>query len=72
VLPHVEDLLAAHRLRPVFLFEQVKTRRIRPEEITGDLKLRTLRNLNTRADYEQGAGRRRSLAGAGPLWTAAV
>src|SRR6185503_11761207 len=53
VLPHVEDLLAAHRLRPVFLFEQVKTRRVRPEEITGDLKLRTLRNLNTRADYEQ-------------------
>jgi len=53
VLPHVEDLLAAHRLRPVFLFEQVQTRRVRPEEITGDLKLRTLRNLNTRADYEQ-------------------
>ena len=53
VLPHVEDLLAANRLRPVFLFERVKTRRVRPAEITADPELRTLRNLNTRADYEQ-------------------
>jgi molybdenum cofactor guanylyltransferase len=53
VLPHVEDLLAANRLRPVFLFDRVKTRRVRPEEITADPDLRTLRNLNTREEYER-------------------
>jgi molybdenum cofactor guanylyltransferase len=53
VLPHVEDLLAANRLRPVFLFDSVKTRRVRPEEITADPDLRTLRNLNTREEYER-------------------
>jgi molybdenum cofactor guanylyltransferase len=53
VLPHIEDLLAANRLRPVFLFDRVKTRRVRPDEITADPELRTLRNLNTRAEYEQ-------------------
>src|SRR5262245_47023553 len=53
VLPDVEDLLAANRLRPVFLFDRVKTRRVRPNEIASDLELRTLRNLNTREDYEQ-------------------
>jgi len=53
VLPDVEDLLAANRLRLVFLFDRVKTRRVRANEITADPELRTLRNLNTRADYEQ-------------------
>jgi molybdopterin-guanine dinucleotide biosynthesis protein A len=53
VLSHVEELLAANRLRPVFLFDRVKTRRIRPDEITTDPELRTLRNLNTREEYEQ-------------------
>jgi molybdopterin-guanine dinucleotide biosynthesis protein A len=53
VLSHVEDLLAADRLRPVFLFESVKTRRVRPDEITADPELRTLRNLNTAEDYQQ-------------------
>jgi molybdopterin-guanine dinucleotide biosynthesis protein A len=59
VLPHVEELLAQDRLRPFFLFERVRTRRVRPEEITADPDLRTLRNLNTRDDYE------RALADAG-------
>ena len=58
-LPFVEDLLAKDRLRPAFLFELVKTRRVRPEEMTADPDLRTLRNLNTREDYE------RALADAG-------
>ena len=58
-LPFVEDLLTQNRLRPVFLFEAVKTRRVRPDEMTADPELRTLRNLNTRADYE------RALADAG-------
>jgi molybdenum cofactor guanylyltransferase len=52
-LPHVEELLAHDRLRPVFLFEAVRTRRVAPEEMTADPELRTLRNLNTREDYEK-------------------
>ena len=51
-LPHVERLLAENRLRPAFLFEAVRTRRISPAEITSDPDLATLRNLNTREDYE--------------------
>lgn len=51
-LPHVESLLAADRLRPVFLFDAVRTRRVKPEEMTVvDPELRTLRNLNTQEDY---------------------
>ena len=53
VLPHVEELLANDRLRPVFLFETVKTRRVLSHEITVDPNLHTLRNLNTREDYQQ-------------------
>jgi molybdopterin-guanine dinucleotide biosynthesis protein A len=53
VLSHVEELLAADRLRPVFLFDSVKTRRVRPDEITADPDLKTLRNLNTPEDYRQ-------------------
>jgi molybdopterin-guanine dinucleotide biosynthesis protein A len=52
-LPYIEDLLAHDRLRPVFLFEAVRTRRVTPAEITADPDLRTLRNLNTREDYER-------------------
>ena len=51
-LPHVEALLAADRLRPVFLFDAVKTRRVQPSEMASvDPQLLTLRNLNTREDY---------------------
>lgn len=51
-LPHVELLLAKDKLRPVFLFDAVRTRRVRPEEMVSvDRELRTLRNLNTREDY---------------------
>jgi molybdenum cofactor guanylyltransferase len=51
-LPRVESLLAEDKLRPVFLFDAVRTRRVRPEEmISADPQLRTLRNLNTREDY---------------------
>jgi len=51
-LPRVESLLENDRLRPVFLFDAVRTRRVRPEEmITVDPQLRTLRNLNTPEDY---------------------
>ena len=58
-LPHVERLLAEDRLRPIFLYDAVNTRRVRPPEVTADPALRTLRNLNTREDYE------RALADAG-------
>ena len=51
-LPHVEALLEKDKLRPVFLFDAVRTRRVRPEEmLSADPQLRTLRNLNTREDY---------------------
>ncbi len=51
-LPHVEALLAQNRLRPVFLFDAVRTRRVQPAEmISADPDLLTLRNLNTRDDY---------------------
>jgi molybdopterin-guanine dinucleotide biosynthesis protein A len=63
-LPHVDALLAADRLRPVFLFDAVRTRRVKPEEMTMvDPELRTLRNLNTPEDY------RAALADAGLLTT---
>ena len=52
ILPHVEALLAADKLRPVFLFDAVRTRRVKPEEMASvDPELRTLRNLNTPEDY---------------------
>jgi molybdopterin-guanine dinucleotide biosynthesis protein A len=52
-LPDVEALLAQDRLRPAFLFERVRTRRVTPEEMRGvDPELQTLRNLNTREDYD--------------------
>ena len=52
VLPHVESLLAQDRLRPVFLFDAVSTRRVKPDEMrVADPELKTLRNLNTPDDY---------------------
>ena len=51
-LPHIESLLAQDRLRPVFLYDAVRTRRVKPEEmLVADPKLQTLRNVNTREDY---------------------
>jgi molybdenum cofactor guanylyltransferase len=53
-LPHVEALLSVDRLRPAFLFEAVKTRRVQAAEmIAVDPQLLTLRNLNTPQDYEE-------------------
>ena len=54
VLPSIEALLSDDRLRPVFLAESVRARIVRAEELAAvDPGLRTLRNLNTREDYEQ-------------------
>jgi molybdopterin-guanine dinucleotide biosynthesis protein A len=48
----IESLLEQNRLRPAFLFEAVRTRRVKPEEmVVADPQLHTLRNLNTREDY---------------------
>ena len=52
-LPYIEELLAHDRLRPVFLYERVRTRKVRPAEIHADPALQTLRNLNTPEDYQQ-------------------
>lgn len=58
-LPHVEELLANNRLRPAFLFEAVKTRRVHPMEVTSDPELHTLQNLNTPEDYAKALTRLR-------------
>jgi molybdopterin-guanine dinucleotide biosynthesis protein A len=52
VLPQVEALLAADRLRPAFLFDQVRTRRVTAEELTDvDPQLDSLANVNSPAEY---------------------
>jgi molybdenum cofactor guanylyltransferase len=52
ILPEVESLLAGDKLRPVFLFDAVRTRRVQTVEIGSvDPELRTLQNLNTPEDY---------------------
>jgi molybdopterin-guanine dinucleotide biosynthesis protein A len=51
-LPHIETLLAENKRRPIFLCDLMRTRRVKPDEVTDvDPQLRTLRNLNTREDY---------------------
>lgn len=51
-LPHIEAMLARGELRTGALFDAVRTRRVRPEEVAAeDPGLLTLRNVNTRADY---------------------
>ena len=52
VLSKVEALLAAGRLRPAYLFDQVRTRRITAEELTEvDPELQSLANVNSPAEY---------------------
>lgn len=47
-------LLAEDRLRPAFLFDESRTRLVRPEELADvDPEFRSLRNLNTPAEYEE-------------------
>jgi molybdenum cofactor guanylyltransferase len=57
-LPQVEALLAKDKLRPVFLYAAVPTRRVLPSEMrTVDPDLDTLRNLNTPEDYQDALAR---------------
>ena len=52
VLAHVRQLLAANRLRPVFLFQQLDTREIPIDDLrTVDPNLATLENINRPEDY---------------------
>lgn len=54
VLPAMEALLNANRLRPVFLVEAVQTRIVTEAEMrTVDPELGTLRNLNHPGDYQK-------------------
>jgi molybdopterin-guanine dinucleotide biosynthesis protein A len=53
VAPVVARLLAEDRLRPAFLFDEVPTRVLEPEELADvDPTFQTLRNLNTPDEYE--------------------
>lgn len=52
VLPPIEALLAADRLRPAFLFDRVRTRRVTPDELADvDPDLASLANVNSPAEY---------------------
>ena len=52
VVSHIERLLGADRRRPVFLFDEVPTRRVEVAELRGvDPNLYTLTNLNRPDDY---------------------
>jgi len=52
VLSHVESLLAAGRMRPAFLFDRVRTRRVTAEELADvDPRLESLLNVNSPDDY---------------------
>jgi molybdopterin-guanine dinucleotide biosynthesis protein A len=52
MLPAIERLLAQDRLRPVFLFEEARTRMVTEDELREvDPQLNSLRNLNHPADY---------------------
>ena len=54
VAPIAARLLAEDRLRPAFLFDQARTRVVRPEELADvGPDFRSLRNLNTPAEYEE-------------------
>lgn len=52
VLAHVERLLASERMRPKFLFDEVRTREIPVADLRAvDPQLSTLENLNYKQDY---------------------
>ena len=54
VLPVIDALLRADRLRPVFLMESVRTRVVTADELRlADPNLQTLRNLNEPGDYQR-------------------
>jgi molybdenum cofactor guanylyltransferase len=53
ILPHIQQLLADDKLRPMFLFDLLPTRVIEPHELEDvDPEFASLRNLNTPEEYE--------------------
>ena len=53
VLPHIEELLVADRLRPVFLFDRCKTCEVPVEALRDvDPQLQSLLNCNLPEDYQ--------------------
>ena len=62
VLPRLQEQLAAHRLRPVYLYDTVPTRTVVPEEIQRfDPEGLSFLNMNTEADYQAALVRWRQL-----------
>jgi molybdopterin-guanine dinucleotide biosynthesis protein A len=52
VIPHIEALLAADRLRPVYLYQRVPTALVTADELRDvDPRLASLRNVNRPEDY---------------------
>lgn len=64
VLPAIEELLAADRLRPVFLFESCRTREVSLDELrASDPELDSLCNTNTPKEYARALARIEQEAG---------
>jgi molybdenum cofactor guanylyltransferase len=52
VVPHIVEMLSLEQLRPVYLFDRVRTVRVPVDDLRiVDSELRTLANLNHPADY---------------------
>lgn len=52
VLPHIQKLLDSDRMRPRFLFDEVRTREVPVDDLRGvDPQLTTLENLNYHENY---------------------
>lgn len=58
ILPRIEELLEANRLRPFFLFEKVRTREVPVDSLRSvDPNLESLENLNYPSDYRAALAR---------------
>ena len=63
VIPHLQEQLAAQRLRPVYLYDSVPTRKVSPTEIKRfDPEGLSFLNMNTQADYQAALVRWRTLS----------
>ena len=62
VVPRLQEQLAHKRLRPIFLYDTVPTRKVSPEEIKRfDPEGLSFLNMNTEADYQDALARWRTL-----------
>ena len=63
VVPHLQEQLATQRLRPVYLYDTVPTRKVSPTEIKRfDPEGLSFLNMNTQADYQAALARWRTLS----------